>query len=101
MKNKLRAILGATAVLALMSATLPEPSIARCSGSCVELSRVQENVFLQDSRISQMNQADANAFCRGKFAQLKATGDLGGGFDPNAVNHVWAHLANGVCIANT
>jgi hypothetical protein len=60
-----------------------------------------EHVFYRSRRIQKMNQTEGNGFCRVKFQRLKATGDLGGGFDSNRVNHVWAHIKNGHCIANT
>lgn len=59
-----------------------------------------EHVFYGNERIQNMNQTEGNGFCRLKFERLKSTGDLSG-FDPNRVNHVWAHIKNGHCIANT
>jgi hypothetical protein len=60
-----------------------------------------EHKFYHDERIKSMTQTEGNGYCRNLFQQLKATGDLGGGFDANRVNHVWAHIQNGDCIANT
>lgn len=59
-----------------------------------------EHEFYSDSRIQDMTQTEGNGFCRVKFQHLKSTGDLSG-FDPNRVNHVWAHIKNGDCVANT
>lgn len=60
-----------------------------------------EHPFFRDAAIKTMSQEAGNGYCRVKFDQLKATGDLGGGFNPNDVNHVWAHIENGECVANT
>jgi hypothetical protein len=60
-----------------------------------------EHSFEHNERIKSMTQEEGNGYCRNRFQQLKATGDLGGGFDANRVNHVWAHIQNGDCIANT
>lgn len=60
-----------------------------------------EHPFHHDERIKSMTQTEGNGYCRNLFQQLKATGDLGGSFDANQVKHVWAHIQNGDCIANT
>ena len=63
--------------------------------------RSYENVFQSNDRIKSMTQTEGNGYCRNLFTQLKSTDDLGGGFDPNEVNHIWAHIENGDCVANT
>jgi hypothetical protein len=60
-----------------------------------------ENPFYYDKRIKSMAQENGNKYCRYVFQQLKATGRLRGNFNSNQVNHVWAHINNGHCIANT
>jgi hypothetical protein len=89
MKSKLALILGST-TLAFTSAVLPAAAY-----------EPHEHVFYHEDGISKMSQDAGNGYCRVKFQQLKATGDLGGGFDANRVNHVWAHIQNGDCVANT
>ena len=89
MKNKLT-LFATSAVIAFAGNTL-----------CAVAYEANEHLFFQDANIKSMSQEAGNGYCRVKFDQLKATGDLGGGFDPNAVNHVWAHIGNGECIANT
>ncbi|MEO1432040.1 MAG: hypothetical protein AAFV71_23860 [Cyanobacteria bacterium J06633_8] len=59
-----------------------------------------EHVFHTDDDIKKMNQIQGNGFCRVMFQHLKSSGDISG-FDPNRVNHVWAHIKNGHCVANT
>lgn len=60
-----------------------------------------EHPFHHDERIKNMTQTEGNGYCRTLFQQLRATGDLGGGFDPASVVHIWAHIQNGDCVANT
>ncbi|MEM8673174.1 MAG: hypothetical protein AAGF83_04790 [Cyanobacteria bacterium P01_G01_bin.67] len=60
-----------------------------------------EHVFYRDSRIRSMTQIQANGYCSDIFTRMKYAGQLGGNFDPNHVNHVWAHIRNGHCVANT
>lgn len=60
-----------------------------------------EHPFYHDARITTMSQAAGDGYCRNLFQRLKATDDLDGDFNPNLVNHVWAHIQNGDCIANT
>lgn len=62
--------------------------------------KAHEQAFYSNSRIQSMTQKEGNGYCRILFTQLKSTGDLGGDFDPNQVNHVWAHIQNGDCVAN-
>ncbi|MFN6155895.1 MAG: hypothetical protein ACK4YK_15385 [Dolichospermum sp.] len=89
MKNKFALIIiGGT--LGVMNAVLPAVAYAP-----------HEHPFFHDERIKSMTQTEGNGYCRNLFNQLKATGDLGGGFDPNRVNHVWSHIQNGDCVANT
>ncbi|BAY93819.1 MULTISPECIES: hypothetical protein [unclassified Tolypothrix] len=88
MKNKL-ALIFVSSTLAV-SAAIPALAYA-----------AHEHPFHHNERIKSMTQIEGNGYCRNLFQQLKATGDLGGGFDPNRVNHVWAHIENGDCIANT
>lgn len=59
-----------------------------------------ENVFYSNKSIQRLSQAEGDGFCRVQFQRLKSTGDISG-FDPNRVNHVWAHIENGDCVANT
>lgn len=89
MKTKLALILGC-ATLAITGAALPAAAY-----------QGHEHPFFHDNTIRTYSQEAGNGFCRVKFQQLKSTGDLGGGFDPNRVNHVWAHIQNGDCVANT
>ena len=89
MKNKLTLIITG-AVLAVANTTIS----AMAYGD-------HEHPFFSDPAITTMSQDAGNGYCKQKFVQLKATGDLGGGFNPDDVNHVWAHIENGVCIANT
>jgi hypothetical protein len=63
--------------------------------------QTHEHPFFQEDSIRTMNQTAGDGYCRNKFQQLKATGDLGGGFNPNNIVHVWAHLKNSECVANT
>ncbi|NEO62133.1 MAG: hypothetical protein F6J98_17500 [Moorea sp. SIO4G2] len=88
MKSKL-ALISASTTLAVITA-----ASAMAYGS-------HEHVFYRSRDIKSMTQIQGNGYCNHKFKQLKATGDLGGGFNPNRVNHVWAHIGNGHCVANT
>jgi hypothetical protein len=90
MKDRLKAITGFSVGLALTSAALP--AIAYNNW---------EYGFLHESEISQISQQEGNAFCRGMFNQLNATGDLRGGFNSHQANHIWALIENARCIANS
>ena len=83
------ALIFAGATLAMMGAL---PALAYGSN---------EHPFHHSERIKNMTQQEGDGYCRNLFQQLKATGDLGGGFDANGVKHVWAHVRNGDCVANT
>lgn len=89
MNSKLPLII-AGATLAVTSFALPASAY-----------KSHEHVFYRSSRIRRLSQSEGNGFCRNKFRQLRATGDLGGGFNPRKVKHVWAHIRNGHCVANT
>ncbi len=58
-----------------------------------------ENLFYAAGEIKSMAQTEGDQYCREKFEQLKNSGYFP--VDPNLVNHVWAHIRNGQCIANT
>jgi len=58
-----------------------------------------ERVFCHEEKIKSMSQEEANRYCRECYAKLKATGDLGR-INPHFVNHVWANITHGDCIAN-
>ena len=49
--------------------------------------------------LKKMGQDQANQYCRGRFEDLKKTGDLNPGFLVH-VNHVWAHLEANQCVYN-
>ena len=59
-----------------------------------------EHWFHHDNRIKLMSQPEADEYCESLFRQLKVQDNLKD-FDANQVNHVWAHIENGDCIANT
>ena len=89
MKKELTLALAGTAIAVVANIA---PAMARY--------KPHEHVFYRSRRIQRLSQAEGNGFCRVKFQRLKATGDISG-FDVNRVNHVWAHIKNGHCVANT
>lgn len=86
MKNQLTLII-ASATLTLTGAILPAGAY-----------EAWEHVFYSDTKIQQMGQTEADGFCRNLFEQKKATGDVHG---LKFVNHVWAFVPTGDCVANT
>lgn len=63
--------------------------------------QANQHKFYHHEDIGKMEQNAANKYCQERFDAFKAEDNLKGDFDPNQVNHVWAHLENHDCIANT
>lgn len=63
-----------------------------------------EHPFLHEDRIINMKQEEGDKYCKSRFDQLKPTVEIGWRgtkFDPNDVKHIWAHIENRDCVANT
>lgn len=91
MKKELTSVLTGAA-LTLGNLSIGAPAIARYKS--------HEHAFYNHVDIKGMNQTYGNRFCRLKFYRLRNKGYIRG-FNAYRVNHVWAHIKNGDCVANT
>lgn len=60
-----------------------------------------ERPFCHTNEIKSKSQDEGNKFCRKRFDQLDYADFQNLGFNREEINHVWAHILNGDCVANT